>query len=104
MGAFYLLDGASLGGGDHKTSLASTAKYTTAGAGTGLATFQDDSGGRWIFTTCVGYDRRPYVHAELPRILRAHRRVQSDRRGRAAVARAQRGNHWMWQRPSRRSS
>jgi len=50
-GRLYLLDGASLGGGDHKTSLASTAKYTTAGAGTGLATFQDDSGGRWIFTT-----------------------------------------------------
>ena len=53
-GRLYLLDGASLGGGDHKTPLASTAKYTTAGAGTGLATFQDDSGGRWIFTTASG--------------------------------------------------
>jgi hypothetical protein len=53
-GRLYLLDAASLGGGDHKTPLASTAKYTTAGAGTGLATFQDDSGGRWVFTTASG--------------------------------------------------
>ena len=50
-GRFYLLDAASLGGGDHKTPLAATTKYTAAGAGTGLATFQDDSGVRWIFTT-----------------------------------------------------
>ena len=53
-GRLYLLDAASLGGGDHKTPLASTAKYTTAGAGTGLATFQDDSGGLWVFTTASG--------------------------------------------------
>jgi len=53
-GRLYLLDAASLGGGDHKTPLAATAKYTTAGAGTGLATFQDDSGGLWVFTTASG--------------------------------------------------
>jgi outer membrane protein assembly factor BamB len=50
-GRLYLLDAASLGGGDHKTPLAATAKYTAAGAGTGLATFQDASGVHWIFTT-----------------------------------------------------
>jgi len=53
-GRLYLLDAASLGGGDHKSPLAATAKYTTAGAGTGLATFQDDSGGLWVFTTASG--------------------------------------------------
>jgi len=53
-GRLYLLDGASPGGSDHKTPLAATAKYTGAGAGTGLATFQDESGVRWIFTTASG--------------------------------------------------
>jgi hypothetical protein len=50
-GRLYLLDAASLGGGDHKTPLAVSGKYTAAGAGSALATFQDESGGRWIFTT-----------------------------------------------------
>src|SRR5262249_14622198 len=53
-GRLYLLDGASLGGSDHKTPLAVTGTYTAAGAGRALATFQDDSGGRWIFTTASG--------------------------------------------------
>jgi hypothetical protein len=53
-GRLYLLDATSLGGSDHKTPLAFTAKYTAAGAGTGLATFLDDSGGRWILTTASG--------------------------------------------------
>ena len=52
-GRLYLLDGASLGGGDHKTPLAVTAKFTEAGAGTALATFEDGSG-RWIFATASG--------------------------------------------------
>jgi outer membrane protein assembly factor BamB len=52
-GHLYLLDAASLGGGDHKTPLAVTAKFTEAGAGTALATFEDGSG-RWIFVTASG--------------------------------------------------
>ena len=51
-GRFYLLDATSLGGSDHKTPLAVTAKFTDAGAGTALATFEDGSG-RWIFTTAA---------------------------------------------------
>jgi outer membrane protein assembly factor BamB len=50
-GRLYLLDAASLGGSDHKTPLAVSGKYTAAGAGSALATFQDEAGGRWIFTT-----------------------------------------------------
>ena len=50
-GRLYLLDAASLGGSDHQTPLAVSGKYTAAGAGTALATFQDESGGRWIVTT-----------------------------------------------------
>ena len=53
-GRLYVLDAASLGGSDHKTPLASTATYTAAGAGTALATFQDEDGSRWIFTTASG--------------------------------------------------
>ena len=41
-GRLYLLDGASLGGADHKTPLHVTAKYTAAGAGGGAG----DLGGR----------------------------------------------------------
>lgn len=52
-GRLYLLDAASLGGGDHKTPLAVTAKFTSAGAGTSLATFED-GGTRWILTTASG--------------------------------------------------
>jgi len=52
-GRLYLLDAASLGGTDHKTPLAVTAKFTDAGAGTALATFED-AGGRWIVATASG--------------------------------------------------
>ena len=51
-GRLYVLDGASLGGIDHKTPLAVTPKFTDAGAGTALATFEDATG-RWIFTTAA---------------------------------------------------
>src|SRR5207249_6263111 len=52
-GRLYLLDAASLGGSDHKTPLAVTARFTDGGAGTALATFEDE-GGRWIVTTASG--------------------------------------------------
>jgi outer membrane protein assembly factor BamB len=52
-GRLYLLDATSLGGIDHKTPLAVTEKFTDAGAGTALATFEDGSG-RWIFVTASG--------------------------------------------------
>ena len=52
-GRLYLLDAKSLGGSDHKTPLAVTAKFTDAGAGTALATFEDGSG-RWIFASASG--------------------------------------------------
>ena len=53
-GRLYLLDGASLGGADHKTPLHVTEKYTAAGAGTALATWEEDGGTRWIVTTAAG--------------------------------------------------
>ena len=52
-GRLYLLDAASLGGSDHKTPLVATAKFTGPGAGTALATFEDE-GGRWILATASG--------------------------------------------------
>jgi outer membrane protein assembly factor BamB len=52
-GRLYLLDGASLGGADHKTPLHVTAKYTGQGAGTALATWEDQ-GTRWILATATG--------------------------------------------------
>ena len=52
-GRLYLLDAASLGGSDHKTPLAVTARFTDGGAGTALATFEDGSG-RWIVATASG--------------------------------------------------
>jgi hypothetical protein len=52
-GRLYVLDAASLGGSDHKTPLIVTAKFTSAGAGTGLATFEDASG-RWLLATASG--------------------------------------------------
>jgi PQQ-like domain len=52
-GRLYLLDAKSLGGSDHKTPLAVTAKFTDAGAATALATFEDGNG-RWIFATASG--------------------------------------------------
>jgi hypothetical protein len=52
-GRLYLLDGASLGGADHKTPLHVTAKYTAGGAGAALATWEDQ-GTRWILATATG--------------------------------------------------
>ena len=52
-GRLYLLDGASLGGADHKTPLHVTEKYTSSGAGTALATWEDE-GTRWILATAAG--------------------------------------------------
>jgi hypothetical protein len=52
-GRLYLLDATSLGGIDHKTPLAVTPKFTDAGAGAALATFEDE-GGRWIFAPASG--------------------------------------------------
>lgn len=56
-GRIYLLDGASLGGADHKTALAKSAPYApstgdfTPGA---LATWQDADGTRWIAVPSSG--------------------------------------------------
>jgi hypothetical protein len=52
-GRLYLLDAGSLGGSDHKTPLVVTTKFTNAGAGTALATFEDQ-GGRWLLATASG--------------------------------------------------
>jgi hypothetical protein len=54
-GRLYVLDSASLGGADHKTPLhksspVSTATQTT----TGLASWQDAAGTRWVVVTLVG--------------------------------------------------
>jgi outer membrane protein assembly factor BamB len=46
-GRVYLLDGASLGGADHKTPLAAVETGSTA-AGAGLATWLDADGTRWL--------------------------------------------------------
>lgn len=51
-GRMFLLDGASLGGADHKTPLFVTQKYSGPGAGAGLATWESQ-GVRWIATTRV---------------------------------------------------
>jgi outer membrane protein assembly factor BamB len=49
-GRLYILDGASLGGPDHRTPLHVTAKYTDGGAAAPLATWEDE-GTRWILAT-----------------------------------------------------
>jgi len=52
-GRMYLLDGSSLGGGDHKTPLHVTTPYTAASAAAGLATW-DDGDNRWVLAPAVG--------------------------------------------------
>ena len=53
-GRLYLLDTGSLGGPDHRTPLHVTAKYSAAGEGGGLATWEDHEGTRWIAASVVG--------------------------------------------------
>lgn len=55
-GRLYLLDGASLGGSEHKTPLHVTAKYTAPGAGAALASWEDQ-GTRWILAPVAGAPR-----------------------------------------------
>jgi hypothetical protein len=52
-GRLYLLDGASLGGADHRTPVHVSTKYTSSGAGAALAT-SEDQGAQWIFAPAVG--------------------------------------------------
>jgi hypothetical protein len=52
-GRMYVLDGASLGGADHKTPLAVSPKFSAPGARGALATWEDQ-GTRWIFAPSVG--------------------------------------------------
>jgi hypothetical protein len=53
-GRLYLLDARSLGGADHRTPLHVTDKYSAAGSGGGLATWEDGEGTRWIAASAVG--------------------------------------------------
>jgi outer membrane protein assembly factor BamB len=53
-GRLYLLDTRSLGGADHRTPLHVTAKYSAAGQGGGLATWEDEGGTRWLAASVVG--------------------------------------------------
>jgi hypothetical protein len=53
-GRLYLLDARSLGGADHRTPLHVTAKYSAAGPGGGLATWEDGQGTRWIAASVAG--------------------------------------------------
>jgi outer membrane protein assembly factor BamB len=56
-GKLYLLDSASLGGTDHKTPLATSAKYasnTTDYAPGALTSWSDSSGTRWILAAAAG--------------------------------------------------
>ena len=52
-GRLFLLDGASLGGADHKTPLFVTPAYTAAGGAGGLATWEAQDA-RWILATATG--------------------------------------------------
>jgi hypothetical protein len=54
-GRLYLLDSTSLGGADHKTPLSKTSPVSGRPADpTGIATWQDAAGTRWVFTTTSG--------------------------------------------------
>jgi outer membrane protein assembly factor BamB len=59
-GRLYVLDSAALGGADHKTALHRTAQFSSGAPDlTGLATWQDAGGTRWIIATSSGA-----VHAD----------------------------------------
>ena len=103
-GRLYLLDGASLGGADHKTPLAVTPKYTERRGGSGLATWEAD-GTRWILATSTGaLRRRAQVRRQRSRPRRQRRRLQAGRPGRQADARRLDGRRATSPRRSRRSS
>jgi hypothetical protein len=54
-GRLYVLDSASVGGADHKTPLYKTAQFSSGTADTtGLATWLDAAGTRWIVATSSG--------------------------------------------------
>jgi hypothetical protein len=54
-GSLYVLDAASMGGADHKTALHKSARFSAGTAGaTGLSTWQDAAGTRWIVATVEG--------------------------------------------------
>ena len=54
-GRLYLLDATSLGGADHKTPLVRSAQYSSAGDfASGLASWQDTQGTRWILVSSAG--------------------------------------------------
>jgi hypothetical protein len=54
-GRLYVLDSASLGGADHKTPLHKSSRFSaTADGVTGLASWQDSGGTRWIVATVSG--------------------------------------------------
>ena len=52
-GRLYLLDGAQLGGADHKTAVHVTARFATGVSGAGLATWEGQ-GTRWILAPVAG--------------------------------------------------
>jgi outer membrane protein assembly factor BamB len=52
-GRLYLLDGASLGGSDHKTALHVTGRFTRPGVAAGVSTWEDQ-GTRWILAPMDG--------------------------------------------------
>ena len=54
-GRLYVLDSASLGGADHKTPLSRTSQFSSGAAGTsGLATWLDAAGTRWVVAASGG--------------------------------------------------
>jgi hypothetical protein len=52
-GRLYLLDGAALGGSDHKTALHVTPKFAAGGSAAGLSTWEGE-GTRWILVPVTG--------------------------------------------------
>ncbi len=69
-GKLYLLDGADLGGADHKTPLASI-QFANSGADVGaLASWEDAQGGRWVLvgeTGALGSTRFPVTNGGVSR-------------------------------------
>ena len=53
-GRLYLLDGAALGGSNHKTPLFVTDAFAPPDAGAGLATWQGEDGTRWVLAPGAG--------------------------------------------------